>query len=62
MPFAPFAPRPAPHPFSALRVRIAIAAALLGVVAALLAYAVLPSAGGHHRPIAPAHVHRVTGA
>jgi peroxiredoxin len=42
MPIAPFAPRPVPRDVEARRSRIAVAAAVVGIAAALLAYAVSP--------------------
>jgi len=42
MPIAPFAPRPVPRELEARRSRLAVVAALIGIGAALLAYAVSP--------------------
>lgn len=43
MPIAPFAPRPVPRDIEARRSRIAVAAAIIGIAAALVAYALSPS-------------------
>ncbi len=43
MPIAPFAPRPVPRDIEARRSRIAVVAAIVGIGAALLAYALSPS-------------------
>ncbi len=43
MPIAPFAPRPVSRDVEVRRARIAVAAAIIGIGAALLAYAVSPS-------------------
>ena len=42
MPIAPFAPRPVSHDVEVRRARIAVAAAVIGIAAALLAYAISP--------------------
>ncbi len=43
MPIAPFAPRPVPHDVEVRRARLAVAAAVVGIAAAILAYAISPS-------------------
>ncbi len=42
MPIAPFAPRPVSHDVEVRRARLAVAAAVVGIAAALLAYALSP--------------------